>query len=145
MRFIDLRMIIPLSLYGFATEAAIRPTAGTAPVLTKADWLQWFTGLAVVIFLILVSAWVLRRLNKVSFSRGQDLRILGGISVGTRERVILLQAGEKQLLLGVAPGRVETLHVFGPGELGSPDQQNPADSDAVGFADRVKQAMQGPR
>jgi len=32
--------------------------------------------------------------------------------MGTRERVVLLQVGETQLLLGVAPGRVQTLHVL---------------------------------
>jgi len=43
---------------------------------------------------------------------GGGVRLLGGISVGHRERVVLIQVGEQQLLVGVAPGRVNTLHVL---------------------------------
>ncbi len=32
--------------------------------------------------------------------------------MGPRERVVLVQVGKQQLLLGVAPGRIQTLHVL---------------------------------
>jgi len=41
-----------------------------------------------------------------------NLRALESIAIGMKERVVLVQAGEKQLLIGVAPGNVRTLHVF---------------------------------
>jgi flagellar protein FliO/FliZ len=123
-------------------KAALNPNPGTAPVLSQSDLVEWAMGLGLVILVILISAWILRRLNRFSFSQGNRLRILGGISVGTRERVILLQIGEKQLLLGVAPGRVETLHVLQPGDLASVESDNPAGS-AGGFAERIKQSMRG--
>ena len=136
-------MAVSLFFHSLSTEAAIHPASGTASVLSGNEWLQWGSGLGVVIFLILVSAWILRRLNRLSISRGKRLIILGGISVGTRERVILLQAGEKQLLLGVAPGRVATLHVFEPGEIGAAEDDIPAGTGDAGFAGRFKQAMRG--
>ena len=40
----------------------------------------------------------------------QVIRYLGGIAVGQRERVVLIEVGGTQLLIGVAPGRVEKLH-----------------------------------
>jgi len=43
---------------------------------------------------------------------GGNLRCIESIAVGMKERVVLVQAGEKQMLLGVAPGNVRTLHVF---------------------------------
>ena len=64
---------------------------------------------------------------------GGGLRILGGLSMGARERVVLLQVGDTQLLVGVAPGRVQTLHVL--------EQPLPAAAsglqNASGFADQL--------
>ena len=34
------------------------------------------------------------------------------VSLGTRERAVLIRIGDRQLLLGVAPGNVRTLHVL---------------------------------
>jgi flagellar protein FliO/FliZ len=42
------------------------------------------------------------------------LRSLAALSVGTRERVVLLEVAGRQLLVGVAPGRVQTLLVLDP-------------------------------
>jgi flagellar protein FliO/FliZ len=40
------------------------------------------------------------------------MKVLGGISVGQRERLVLVQIGSKQLLVGVAPGSVNHVMVF---------------------------------
>jgi flagellar protein FliO/FliZ len=54
--------------------------------------------------------------------------------MGARERVVLIQAGETQLLLGVAPGRVQTLHV-----LDQPLQMS--SSSGSGFAEQLSQML----
>jgi flagellar protein FliO/FliZ len=41
-----------------------------------------------------------------------DMKVLGGVSLGTRERAVLIQVEGKKILLGVAPGRVNVLHQF---------------------------------
>ncbi len=69
-------------------------------------------GLGVVLALIVLSAWMYRRLARVPRGVSGALRVLGGLSMGARERVVLIQVGEEQLLLGVAPGRIRTLHVL---------------------------------
>ena len=38
-----------------------------------------------------------------------NLRVLASLPLGQRERAVLIQMGEEQLLLGVAPGRVSLL------------------------------------
>ena len=40
------------------------------------------------------------------------LRIVDGIALSARERVVLVQVGDEQVLLGVAPGRVNAVHVL---------------------------------
>jgi flagellar protein FliO/FliZ len=68
-------------------------------------------SLLVVIAIILASSWLLRRMPGASRS-GARLRTLESVAVGIKERVVLVQAGERQLLLGIAPGSVRTLLVL---------------------------------
>ena len=71
-----------------------------------------FFGLFIVVALIFGMAWFMRRMGNMSGISAGNLKVLGGISVGQRERVVLVQAGDTQLLVGVAPGEIRTLHVM---------------------------------
>lgn len=93
-----------------ATAATV-DRAMTSPLPTAA-LLQVALALGGILLLIFGGAWLLRRVGKFSSAANGQIRILGGTSLGSRERVVLMQVGERQLLLGVAPGRVTTLHVF---------------------------------
>jgi flagellar protein FliO/FliZ len=86
-------------------------TYGAGDPVLSGDVLQIFLGLIVVVLLIGASAWFAQRFGRVHVVAGK-LRVLGGMSVGARERVVLVQVGETQLVLGVSPGRVQTLHVL---------------------------------
>lgn len=101
-------------------------------------------GLGVVLALIVLSAWAYRRLARVPRGVGGALRVLGGLSLGTRERVVLIQVGDEQLLLGVAPGRVEALHVLAAPIPTSPPSA-PAAGAGDGFARRLAAALQQRR
>ncbi|WP_242472394.1 flagellar biosynthetic protein FliO [Ectothiorhodospira mobilis] len=74
--------------------------------------LQLVLGLGVVIAAILVLGFVLRRTGGVGGRLSGEFRVLGSVSLGARERMVLVQVGEQQLVLGVAPGQVRTLHVL---------------------------------
>jgi len=80
--------------------------------VSAAYLLQLLAGLLVVIAAIVVLAFVMRRMTGMQSRLGGDFRVLGGISLGSRERMLLVQVGDRQLLVGVAPGRVQTLHVL---------------------------------
>ncbi len=103
--------------------------------------LQMVAGLALVVILIFALAWAVRRFGNVNVNARGALRVVGALSMGARERVVLIQAGEKQILLGVAPGRVQTLHV-----LEEPIQPQTASAAPMGaFAERLRSAMGGKR
>lgn len=90
------------------------PAFAAAPAPAELDTgglLRVCASLAVVIGLILGAGWLLRRLQG-GVRSGAQLRCVESVAVGMKERVVLLQAGEYQFLLGVAPGNVRTLHVF---------------------------------
>lgn len=74
--------------------------------------LQVTLGLFAVLAMILATAWIVRRTGAVRGIAGGQLRVLGALSMGQRERVVLIQVGETQLLVGIAPGQVRTLHVL---------------------------------
>ena len=80
--------------------------------LGAGNLLQLSFGLLVVLAAIVGSAWLLRRYGRLQSGVDGALRIIGGLSMGPRERVVLVQVGKQQLLLGVAPGRIQTLHVL---------------------------------
>jgi len=74
--------------------------------------LQLVFGLLVVLVCIIALAWFTKKLNRSRLLADDSLKIIAGLSMGTRERVVLLQVAEKQLLIGIAPGRINTLHVL---------------------------------
>lgn len=100
-------------------------------------YLQMLLGLLAVLAVIAALAWGARRVGRLQGGVGGELRVLGGLSLGSRERVVLVQAGETQLLLGVAPGRVQTLHVLEEPLVPAVAQQEAGG----GFAERLAAAL----
>lgn len=66
--------------------------------------------LLLVVILIFVAAWLVRRMGNVGIGNRGVIKFLGSLAVGQRERVVLIQVGDTQLLLGVAQGQVNTLY-----------------------------------
>ncbi len=99
--------LIPATALGAADAMPVR-----SPSVDAGSVLQVFLGLVVVLVVIGAVAWLLRHVLRLQPTMSGQLRILGGLSMGARERVVLLKVGETQLLLGVTPGRVHTLHVL---------------------------------
>ncbi len=109
------------------------------PNLLSGQYLvQLILGLIVVVACILALAWFAKRFNHLQSSTNGMLRIIGGLSMGSRERVVLLQVGSEQVLVGVSPGRINTLHV-----LSNPidDVLSSAPSDGRSFSDKLKDVM----
>lgn len=95
-------------------------------------------ALGVVLAVIVALAWLLRRMARFNRSVNGQLRILGGLAVGNRERIVLVQVGRAQLLVGVAPGRVQTLHVLDE-PVETPQTASAAgDGRSVSFAKRLR-------
>ena len=66
-------------------------------------------GLLMILALIGVIAWSVRRFGRLHIAAKGHLKIIGGMHLGTRERLVLVQVGDKQLLIGVTPGRIDNL------------------------------------
>ncbi|MBK1721308.1 flagellar biosynthetic protein FliO [Thiocystis violacea] len=95
-----------------AAEAQAAASAESSGQLAAGYLAQLLGSLVLVILVILMLAWLLRRLPAVQGQgQGQALiQILAVRSIGARERLMLVQVGEEQVLIGVAPTGVRTLH-----------------------------------
>ncbi len=104
---------LPLPLTALASEAA------PAPGLSLASMLQTFVALALILALFVGAAWLMRRINGGSGFLGQNgpLRVIGGIPVGTRERIVLVEVEDTWIVIGIAPGQMRTLHVLPRGSF----------------------------
>lgn len=86
--------------------------AQSSPPSASAQVARLALGLVVVVAVLLLSARLLPRLGGVGLAGSESFRVVASLPVGQRERVVVLQVGERQVLLGVAAGRVNLLHAL---------------------------------
>ena len=132
MRFL-LALLALMTVPAVVQEAvpAVSPTS-----LFTGDYLLQVIGSFVVVILLLVGVLVLlRRFNGVSSQMSGNMRVISSVGVGQRERVVLLQVGEEQILVGVGPGNVRKIHAFDEPVV------EPSASTTPSFSDVWKVAM----
>jgi len=101
-----------------AVCAAVAPFSAlaAAPPVTEplgtGSVLQLTLSLAAVVAAIFGLGWLLRRVHGLPGSTHRALRVVATLPVGTRERIAIVQAGDTQVLIGLSPGRIQTLHVL---------------------------------
>lgn len=71
--------------------------------------LKMVLGLAVVLGIMALVTWLLKRMMPGVSGHQSVVRIVGGVSVGTRERVVVLEVAGRWLVVGVAPGQVSAI------------------------------------
>jgi flagellar protein FliO/FliZ len=91
-------------------------------------------ALLLVLLVIFACAWCVKRLRGVGRPQGRVLAIVDDVSVGQKERVVLIACGGERLLVGVAPGAVRLLQVVPPSAfagIGGEGASAPAARDAA--------------
>lgn len=109
MRFLVVLLVL-MTAPAIAQEVA--PAVSPSSLFTG-DYLLQVIGSFVVVILLLIGVLVmLRRFNGVSSQMSGNMRVISSVGVGQRERVVLVQVGEEQILVGVGPGNVRKIHAF---------------------------------
>jgi flagellar protein FliO/FliZ len=88
------------------------PTASVPDIDVTGELLRVMLSLGAIVALIFAAGWLTRRLQSRQFIGGRRLRCVESMSIGTRERVLLIEADGKRLLVGVGAGGVRALHVY---------------------------------
>lgn len=69
-------------------------------------------ALVLVVGLILALGSLARRMPGVGGASSKGLRVVGSLPLGPRDRVVVVEVGSTQLLIGVGPGGMRTLHTL---------------------------------
>jgi flagellar protein FliO/FliZ len=94
--------------------------------------LEAFGSLVLVVVLMFVGAWIFRRVGGLPSIQKNPVKIVGGLRVGTREKVVVLEVADTWLVVGVAAGQVNTLHTL-------PRQNIPTDAPVANQASSFSQ------
>jgi flagellar protein FliO/FliZ len=124
-----------------AAQIASGVGAGSAvPSLGFGAVLQTLFGLAIVIGFVFGCAWLARKLGVNGVRRGGLVKVVGGASLGGKERVAVVEVGDQWLVLGAGPGNVRLLHTMpaGSAEVESVEVQTQGN-----FGQRFRDAMKG--
>jgi len=109
--FLGVLLALPFSVLAaepLAQAAAPVASSGVAGQLT-----QLVVGLLLVLGLIFFLAWLLRRVQQAGpGGKGQVIELIGSRALGPRDRLVLVQVGSEQILLGLTPGTITALHVL---------------------------------
>ncbi len=112
--FLSAGMLLILPALANAAPA----TAQAEPAISASgSLLQVFIGLVAVLLLIAGTAWMAKRLGVTQGGASSVLRVVASTSVGTRERVVVVEVGESWLVVGVAQGSVNALMTVPKGEI----------------------------
>lgn len=95
----------------------IAPVAASAAPVTATmggagEFLRVILSLVAVVVMILAVGWLTRRMQARVRPGGQRVRCVESLAVGIKERVLLLEVGERQLLVGASPAGLRTLLVL---------------------------------
>ena len=101
-------LLLGLPLTVSASESA--PSAASQVSLTG-QLAQLGIGLLLVVGLIFLMGYLMRRIGPMA-PQGQHIRLVSSFPLGPRDRLLLVDVGGTQMLLGTSPGRINTLHVF---------------------------------
>lgn len=103
-----------LATVSLAEEAAKTGTAKTlssSPIASGA-LAETLLGLILILALIFVLAWLIKRTGKFQTTPNGEIKMIAGLSLGARERAVLLEVSGERILVGVTPQQIQTLHVL---------------------------------
>ena len=83
-----------------SSTGAISPTTGL---------LQILLGLIAVLALMGVAAWLFKKMGPVNTGNKISVKIVGGVSIGNRERIMVVEVADQWIVVGVTANQINTL------------------------------------
>ncbi|AQS38891.1 flagellar biosynthetic protein FliO [Shewanella psychrophila] len=120
-------MINTLFASGLAASPTVASTAEKGSAITTMT--NMLGGLIVVLAIIFVLAYIVKRLN-LAPSNHSVLKTLAVMPLGQKEKVVLLEVGGQQYLLGVTAQQIQVIDKL----------DTPISIETESFAERLRQA-----
>ena len=116
------------------TALAVEPLPQTSGF---GAFFQALLGLLVVLGMLYGFFWLLRRYGPTQMGAQGIVRVVGGVMLGPRERLVVVEVDDTWVLVGVASGQVNTLHTLKKPE-GADTTPTPA---SPPFADKLSDLL----
>lgn len=101
-------LLLSVSFPAFAADAS-------APGIPTGSYIQAGLALCLIIALLLGTAWLARKVSGGKMFGQGDMKVVGGIALGPREKIVLVEVGDNWLVIGIVPGQIRTLHTLPKG------------------------------
>ncbi len=138
-------LLLPLSLPAAAAAAAEAGAPSFAAPAGPAGILNVVVSLLVVVAAVVLCGWLYRRTQGLRGGPGGEVfRVLASQALGPRERVVVVEIGGKQLVLGMTASQVNTLHVFDEPVVPDGNARQPGRLESA-FAERLRSMLRGDR
>ncbi len=105
------------------------PLADPKKISSASQLASLVGGLILIVGLIYGLSWFVKRFSQGGFMQNSTIKMLSAMPLGTRERIMLVDVGGKQILLGITATSINTLHVFEVPVVNTAEDVTPAPSD----------------
>ena len=96
-------------IQSYATANAAPYVANTAITSPTLSLFKMFAGLVVVVGIMVLLAWFVKRLGLANPQQNAIAKVVSSVSVGSRERVVVIEVADRWIVVGVAPGQVNAI------------------------------------
>lgn len=129
--FVLLTAAFPLNA---VAEEAVSSLPSTLDV--SGSLIEVTLNLGLVLAAIVLLAWIFKRVQGMDQPSAGQLRVTASLPLGPKERILVVQVGQQQILVGASSAGISTLHV-----LDTPIQE--AELDTESFRDKLVKSLGG--
>jgi flagellar protein FliO/FliZ len=131
----------PLARDPLASPAP-RVVMPAAPAPSPGSLLQTILALILVLGLLLGLAWFFKRYGPRGLVGSANVKLVGALNIGGRERIIVVEVGDQWIVVGASPGRVNALATMPRREGADPQAALSAHAPpATSFGDWLKNTI----
>ena len=76
------------------------------------EYIRMVINLGLVLLLMFVLVYFLKKFKGSKLSNNKYIKIINIVSIGPKEKLILVEANNVTLLIGSTPNQIETLHTY---------------------------------
>jgi len=107
LRLTPLLLLLPATLTA-ASESV-------QPVVSAGTYLQATLALLFIVGLLFAATWAARKVSGGKMFGQGNMRVISGIALGPKERIVLVEVEDEWLVIGIVPGQIRTLHTLPKG------------------------------
>ena len=112
-----------------------KPTLENNAEIGVTNYVQMLFGLFAIVIFIFAVAWIIKRMGTLNPNHSTHLKIVAGLSVGQREKIVVVQVMDEQFLVGITQSNIQLLNKL---DKSIPVQNMPT---LGGFQEKLQSAM----